>query len=229
MFFDDPKKIPELAKKSGFSIFVAPATITETINFPTKNSLTITPDIKTDKITINAVREIIDFCKVEQKKLFYIIIKNAEKLNEFAENALLKLLEEPALNYHFVLLTTDASALLETVLSRGDIYILRSQNTLEKSVSAPSAGHRAYAKQLITAKPADLPGLAETITKDTKIKKNLRENVLIISSIAIETLYKSYFRTGDLNFIAKLPGFLTLEENIRKNGHIKLHLVADLC
>ena len=229
MFFDDPAKVPELAAKSGFSIFIMPKNTAENIKFPSKNSLDIKPDEKTGKITVSAVREIIDFCKVEQKNPFYIIIKDAEKLNEFAENALLKLLEEPALNYHFVLFTNDAKALLETVLSRGDIYILRIKDALEKSISAPSTDHRAYAKQLITAKPADLPNLAETITKDTKIKKNLRENVLIITSIAIETLYKSYFKTGNLNFITKLPGFLTLEENIKKNGHIKLHLVADLC
>ncbi|MBR2989775.1 hypothetical protein IKF40_02515 [Candidatus Saccharibacteria bacterium] len=229
MFFDDPAQIPELAAKSGFSIFAIKDTVGETVKFPSKNILEVKPDPQTGKITIEKIREIIDFCKVEQKNPFYIIIRNAEKLNEFAENALLKLLEEPAKNYHFVLFTNNTSALLETILSRGDIYILRSQNILEKSVNAPSNDYRAYAKQLITAKPADLLSLAETITKDTKIKKNLRENVLIIIGIAIETLYKSYFKTGNLSFIAKLPNFLTLEENIRKNGHIKLHIVADLC
>ena len=49
------------------------------------------------------------------------IITNAEKMNIKAQNALLISLEEPPPNVVFFLLTTDASALLETIRSRAQI------------------------------------------------------------------------------------------------------------
>ena len=228
MFFDDPKKVQGLAEKSGFSIFVLPKTLIPTIKFITKNIVEISPG-KNDKISVDAIRDIIDLCKVEQKTPFFIVLREAEKLNEQAENAFLKLLEEPGENYHFVLFITDTSALLETVLSRGDIYILKDRDRLSKPLSSQSVEFQDYAKKLISAKPAELPKLADDITKNPRIKKDLRENILTIISLAIEISYKSYFKTGNLNFIKKMPKLITLEDNIRKNGHIKLHLVADLC
>ena len=52
MFFDDPAKVPELAAKSGFSIFIMPKNTAENIKFPPKNSIDIKPDEKTGKITV---------------------------------------------------------------------------------------------------------------------------------------------------------------------------------
>ena len=57
----------------------------------------------------------------------------------------------------------------------------------------------------------------------------MRAYALLVLATAIEMLYKSYFITGKDVFVKKLPQFLTAYENIDKNGHIKLHLVADLC
>jgi hypothetical protein len=45
----------------------------------------------------------------------------------------------------------------------------------------------------------------------------------------IEMLYKSYFITKKEIFVKKIARFLEAYENLDKNGHIKLHLVADLC
>ena len=228
MFFDDLKEIQNFAEKSGFSIFVLPKTLTTTIKFTAKNLVEIKPN-KNDKISVEQIRDVIDLCKVEQQQPFFVIFREAEKLNEQAENAFLKLLEEPKENYHFAFFINDTSALLETILSRGDIYILRSHNQLSAPLTNQSVEFQDYAKRLISAKSAELPKLADNITKNPRIKKDLRENILIIIGLAIEISYKSYFKTGNLGFIKKIPKLLTLEENIRKNGHIKLHLVADLC
>lgn len=47
-----------------------------------------------------------------------IVIDDAEKMNEAAENSLLKTLEEPAGAVHFILVTRERSALLDTIRSR---------------------------------------------------------------------------------------------------------------
>ena len=46
------------------------------------------------------------------------IIKDADKMNTSAENALLKVLEEPAPNHYIFLITTNPDRLLDTIISR---------------------------------------------------------------------------------------------------------------
>ena len=62
-----------------------------------------------------------------------------------------------------------------------------------------------------------------------KKKDNVRAWALEILGIAIEMLYKTYLINGKDVFLMKLPKFLVAYENISRNGHVKLHLVADLC
>ena len=81
------------------------------------------------------------------------------------------------------------------------------------------------ARRLVVAKPVDLPPLAEEICKK---KDGVRAYVLSILSASIEILYKSYFKTEKEVFLNKIPRFLSAYEAIASNGHIKLHLVADL-
>ena len=100
MFFDDELKIEQIASLSGFSIFVMPTIPDILPKTGDKNHLVVQPI--QNSITIEQVREIINQTKVKQTKDFYIFVYNAEKMNEKAENAFLKLLEEPADNYHFV-------------------------------------------------------------------------------------------------------------------------------
>lgn len=47
-----------------------------------------------------------------------IIINDAEKMNEVSQNTLLKTLETPPVNCHFILVTCDSSLLLDTIVSR---------------------------------------------------------------------------------------------------------------
>ena len=82
------------------------------------------------------------------------------------------------------------------------------------------------AKKLMVARGDNLVKVAEEITA---VKENKREFALLVVGAAIEMLYKSYYITKKDVFVKKLPKFLELYENIEKNGHIKLHLVADLC
>ena len=77
----------------------------------------------------------------------------------------------------------------------------------------------------VKAKPVDLPGIAEEITKK---KEGARTRALAIVGTAIEMLYKSYYITGKEVFLKKLPKFLALYDGLYRNGHVKLHLVADL-
>ena len=73
--------------------------------------------IRRDELKIEDVREIekIAYIKEKNKKNIFIA---AEKFNVYAQNALLKLIEEPPKNVEITLVTTSKYSLLDTILSR---------------------------------------------------------------------------------------------------------------
>ena len=220
MFFESVDEIPRIAKKSGTSIFVVPdETVVEI-----KNAIVLEPVGKT-VISIEQVKEMLLKLSLKQTKEQFVVVRPADKLGLEAANALLKNLEEPGEKLHFVLITSMPSRLLPTILSRAMIYFLKDEKGFNLEIQADEKT-RTLAKKLITAKPADLvPIMTEIASK----KDGVRSYTLEILSVAIEMLYKSYFLTSKPIFIKKIPKFLTAYENINRNGHIKLHLVADLC
>ena len=219
MFFDSIDEIAEIAVKTGCAVFVVP----DNLDFSIKNAIILKPETKT-VISIEQVQDLIKLLSVKQTSEQFIIIRPAELLSEDAANALLKNLEEPGEKVHFVLITSQPSKLLSTILSRSALYFLRTKFSIDGEIIAEEPV-KELARKLIVARPADLPGLADEISKK---KENVRGFTLNVLATTIEMLYKSYFVTDKEIFLKKLPKFLTCYENIEKNGHIKLHLVADL-
>lgn len=220
MFFDSPQEIEKISSKTGCAVFVMPADEKITI----KNAIILQPEDKAS-ITIEQVRALIAKLSVKQVSEQYIIIRPADALGEEAANAFLKNLEEPKDRVHYILITDSPSKLLPTILSRSEIYFLKNLNSIEDGIKADDKT-KELAKRLIAAKPAELSILADEITRK---KDGTRVYALMVLGTAIEILYKSYFITHKEIFIKKLPNFLSSYENIEKNGHIKLHIVADLC
>lgn len=219
MFFDDINEIPKIASRVGTAIFVVPKDFE--VEIP--GALTLRPEEKS-VITIEQVRDIISILAVKQTTERYIVIRPAELMNPEAANAFLKNLEEPKEKVHFVLITDSPSSLLSTILSRAEIYFLRQKVDFREILA--EAKVKDLAKRLMTAKPAELPALAEEIAKK---KDGVRAYALEVVGIAIEMLYKSYFLTSKEVFLAKLPKFLRLYENLARNGHVKLQIVSCLC
>lgn len=231
MYYDDSIDIVDLSAKSDFSIFVDQNSEEFSSKYSAKinpSYLTIIEPEKNNTITINQIREIISSSHTHHKKDNFYVIKNADKMNEQAQNAFLKLLEEPPENYHFVMQTKNAYSLLETVLSRADIYIKCENSPLDAPILAVEKV-KSYAKQLISAKESDLVPLMNRIISEKEYKKDARGFTTNIVECAIEITYKSYFKTKNLIFLKKLPKLLNLLDSLKQNGNIKLHLVADLC
>lgn len=219
MFFDSVNEIEKIALKNGCSVFVLP----DREKMDIKNAIVLKPEDKTT-ITIEQVKEILGKLSVKQTSDLFVLIRPADSLGEEAANALLKNLEEPKQRVHFVLITEEPSRLLATILSRSAVYFLRLNREDEEEIHADKKVMD-LAKKLVVAKPQELISLAEGLTKK---KDGAREYVLMVLATAIEILYKSYYKTGKKIFLTKLPRFLKTYENIEKNGHIKLHLIADL-
>ena len=75
------------------------------------------------QIGVDAVRQIrtSSVIKAGDLDIKAYIIKNSDKMTDQAQNALLKILEEPTSGVYFFLLTTNAHALLPTVRSRAPV------------------------------------------------------------------------------------------------------------
>ncbi len=219
MFFDDVNEIPTIAKRSGCSVFVAP----DDVKVDLPRAVVLTPEGKT-VITIEQVRGVLARLSVKQKTDQFIVVRPAETLGEEAANAMLKSLEEPGEKVHFVLVTDAPSRLLPTVLSRSAVYVLKNTPGVNAGVMADEKT-KALAKRLMVCRPTELPGLADEICKK---KDGVRSQALSVLAAAIEMSYKTYFVTGKLAFLNRIPKFLRAYEAIEKNGHVKLHLVADL-
>lgn len=83
---------------------------------------------KSKSFTVDAVREIRANAFIvpnESDRKIYIL-KNGNNMNEQAQNALLKILEEPPSYVFFIIVASSKSAMLETVLSRVSVYSLLS-------------------------------------------------------------------------------------------------------
>lgn len=84
---------------------------------------------KSDAFTIDSVREIRSnaFIVPNEANAKVYILKNGQNMNEQAQNALLKILEEPPSYVYFIILTTTKSSMLETVISRVSTYSILSK------------------------------------------------------------------------------------------------------
>lgn len=85
---------------------------------------------KSKVFAVDSVREIRSNAFIvpnESDKKIYIL-KNAQNMNEQAQNALLKILEEPPTYVFFIIVTTSKSTMLETVMSRVQTYSILSDD-----------------------------------------------------------------------------------------------------
>ena len=137
---------------------------------------------------------------------------------------MLKSLEEPGDQVHFVLVTDEPSRLLTTILSRAALYVLKVSNDFSKIGADEKV--KDLAKRLMVASGADLVAISEEIGKK---KEGVRTYALEVVGAAIEMLYKTYFLTGKEVFLKKIPKFLGAYDAINRNGHVKLQIVANLC
>lgn len=222
MFFNNLSELTNIAARVTCGIFVVPP---ET-KLKLKNPLYLYPDESktTTVITVEQIRDFLSLTNSRETSERYFVIAPADAMNEAAQNAFLKTFEEPKPHCHFVLLTTQPSLLLPTILSRAQVFYLRQPGALDQPPAA-KAKILELAKKLISTSAKDLPALAVELTKS---KTQPRQQALEIVAAAIELLYKSYFKTGNQKFLTKLPNLINLYDNLNKNGHIKLHIVASL-
>jgi len=212
-------------------------------------------DIEKGSITVDSIRRLYDLTKTVEPNGRVIIIDYAERMAKTAQNAFLKLLEEPSEGTHFILLTHQPGLLLPTILSRAQRLDMR-PITLEQSNDLLDAlkvrDERQKSQLLFIAGgfPADLTRLATDtkyfelrsgIIKDAreyvvgnayarlliaKKYKDDRTQALMLLADAMKLLQKTLVNGGDATSIATITQLEQVYGRILGNGNIRLQLAS---
>lgn len=142
---------------------------------------------KSRNFTVDAVREIRDDAFIvpnESDRKIYIL-KNAHNMNEQAQNAILKILEEPPSYVFFIIVTTSKSTMLETVLSRVQVYSLLSDEgeITEKEENAV----KGFVSALLNVNEAALMEQTAVFQKNNQFAKSV---LLLLSEVFRDALVK---------------------------------------
>ncbi|MFZ2126446.1 MAG: AAA family ATPase [Candidatus Microsaccharimonas sp.] len=209
-------------------------------------------DIEKGVISVDSIRRLYDTTKTIETGHRIIAIDYAERMGHQAQNAFLKLLEEPGAHTHFVLLSHEPSRLLPTILSRVQILELRpitseQSERLLDDLKITDEKKRTQLLFMATGLPAELTRLATDqdyfesraqIVRDARqfvqgsayerLKvsqkyKDDRTQALLLLSDAMKMIQKAV-REGNSELVPVINGLLKAYDRIEANGNVRLQL-----
>lgn len=132
----------------------------------------VLPEKDKSAIGIEAVRELQHFASLKvpghgaARTRRFILIPEAHNLTTEAQNALLKLLEEPPQDTHFILTANSSQALLPTIRSRTQQLTIHRPNRTDLEGIFSGQGHDTKAIQQAYLMSGGLPGLMSALLND---------------------------------------------------------------
>lgn len=125
-FISNPRQSILFVAEKGFGKSYIMEYVVHLFNARGENILNVMPS-ETSSISIDEIRKIKDFLKLktnEKGVKRFVLIHDADSMTEEAQNAVLKILEEPPQDCIFLLSTSKVSGLLATILSRTEVHEL---------------------------------------------------------------------------------------------------------
>lgn len=163
------------------------------------------------------------------------IIKDAETMNVSAQNALLKILEEPPKGVKFILCCENAADLLETIRSRATIYALISNKELNEAEQKISHLAAELALSLISFNEYEFVAKTGVFEKDKELLGAVMEKMQILFRDALAVKNNSSILSNDADCTYKLASAFStsvlinlisklneLAESINKNANLNL-------
>lgn len=205
-------------------------------------------------ISVDSIRRLYEATRTIETGKRIIIIDYAERMGQQAQNAFLKLLEEPGVNTHFILLTHEASRLLPTIVSRAQQIelspITREQSEAlldELGITDPTK--RSQLLFMADGLPAELTRLAADdayftsrvqIVRDArsflsgnhydrlKLAHSYKDDRQMALQLVTDTLnlVRLNVTEGKTDLIPKIDQLLKAYERIEGNGNIRLQLAS---
>ena len=212
-------------------------------------------DIEKGTITVESIRRLYDQTKTKTTQPRIIAIDYAERMGVQAQNAFLKLLEEPPYQTYFMLLAHSTKTLLPTILSRTQEIHVRpvsrqQSETLLDSLRVIDPTKRAQLLFIAEGLPAELSRLAKDeayftqraeVVRDARTYiqgtaydsfkiiqkyKDSREQSLLLLTDAMRFLEDSLIKQPHQQTIQKLDTLLHAHEMLLVNGNVRLQLAS---
>ncbi len=210
-------------------------------------------DIEKGVIGVDIMRRLYDQTKTKNADERIIIIDYAERMTAQAQNAFLKLLEEPTEHVHFILVSHSVSKLLPTVISRTenlDIKPITKQQSNElldlmglkddkkrtqllfMANGLPAELTRLYSDSEYFIKRSDMIRDARELLRGSLYQKLLiahrykdeRVDTLLLLMDAANILKKSITDSPQIDSINHIDKILKTYQRIEANGNIRLCL-----
>ena len=225
MHFDGVDKIEKLATASGFSIFELSPTQDQSQIL--SNSYHVIPtqdkDKTTESIKDEDIKKALEITNKKQETDFFVVVERAELLTPASANKLLKSLEEPGENLHYVFLTSNSNLILQTIKSRAFCYV---HNKAPFNPEKIDIKIRAKVKELIQAQPKDLQAIIEPYVKD---KKAGRIKTLEFLHCAAQLCLESYYKTSNKLFLDKAQKATNAYHAINDYaGNVRIQFIANM-
>lgn len=189
----------------------------ESLGIKTANNADVS-NIILDSFKIDDARNLKSYAKEKSfssdKNSKKIFIVSANNFLLEAQNTLLKLFEEPIENTYFFVITTDASALLKTLVSR--FYFISTKpeslselRSAEKFIAMPLKSRMDYIKELLTEEESEDEDGNEIVALDSIRSKSLKF-LNALESVLHKKMSETYFNTDPFEHILKVREFLRM-------------------
>lgn len=211
-------------------------------------------DVEKGVISVDSVRRIYDMTKTIETGKRLIVIDFAERMGVQAQNAFLKLLEEPGKNTHFMLLTHEPAKLLPTIHSRVQQFDVRSITETQSEELLDELGIKDPQKRsqllfMASGLPAELSRLSSDeryfearaqIVRDARtflqgseydrlklaaMYKDDRNKALLLIDDTLKMLQRN-IEQGKIELIPKVEKLLEAYQRLEANGNVRLQLAA---
>lgn len=158
----------------------------------------VTPEKDKSSIGIEAVRDLQHFAKLKvpgaagQTTWRIVHITQAQGLSTEAQNALLKLLEEPPADTVFLLTSTSEQSLLPTIRSRSQLLAVHRPARADLEAHFSTAGHDTAAIGQAYMLSGGLPGLMQALLADSDhpLKQSVQNARQLLQMTQFERLAK---------------------------------------
>lgn len=142
-------------------------------------------------ITVAQIRDLVFSLRTYASRRRVAIIRLASDMNEAAQNALLKTLEEPSEGVHFILEVYDVNSLLATVISRCQILNLHRTSPLQDSSLLKKSQLDDKSKQQILFLAAGRPSLIRKLINQPKVFEKYQQLAIDAKQIIQNSSYES--------------------------------------
>ena len=192
------------------------------------------------EFSVKIVRDYIKpeaFIKPNESDGRVFIIKDAETMNVSAQNAFLKILEEPPKGVRFILCCDNSATMLETIRSRATVYSLINKNQSDEIDEQVQSLAVEFTDLLVGSNEYEFMSKSMVFDKDKELFKKVLGKMQILFRDALAVKNGAQMLSGEKDCAYKLASSLStnnllnligkvdeLADSINKNANLNLLL-----